>query len=127
MTSLLRSHIKEFPENTETLVLMSDVDEIPSSNTLALLRTCDFGSSLHLQLRNFLYRCVPTLPSPYLKEQHRRLALSGISAFRAGAQVSTYGPGAAFIATQKVVNVYLPIQAGIAAIASEPSRNTSSK
>ncbi|KAF8891741.1 glycosyltransferase family 17 protein [Infundibulicybe gibba] len=55
MTSLLRQHISTFPQGTETVVLMSDVDEIPYSHTLALLKACNFGESIHLQLKNFLY------------------------------------------------------------------------
>ncbi|PFH50880.1 glycosyltransferase family 17 protein [Amanita thiersii Skay4041] len=56
MTKLLRSHINS-PSNAQTqfLVLMSDVDEIPSRHTLDLLKACDFGSKIHLQLRNFVY------------------------------------------------------------------------
>lgn len=55
MTTLLRSHFRNLPPETRNLVLMSDVDEIPSSHTVALLKACDFGQSIHLQLRNFLY------------------------------------------------------------------------
>jgi len=55
MTELLRSHIRALPSDSQTLVLMSDIDEIPSSHTVALLKACDFGPSIHLQLRNFLY------------------------------------------------------------------------
>ncbi|KAF8633457.1 hypothetical protein AX17_004626 [Amanita inopinata Kibby_2008] len=56
MTALLRSHINQ-PSHaaTQFLVLMSDVDEIPSRHTLDLVKACDFGSKVHLQLRNFLY------------------------------------------------------------------------
>jgi beta-1,4-mannosyl-glycoprotein beta-1,4-N-acetylglucosaminyltransferase len=57
MTTLLRSHFRDLPQ-TKILVLMSDIDEIPSSHTMALLKACDFGQSIHLQLRNFLYRYV---------------------------------------------------------------------
>lgn len=48
----------EFLPETQSLVLMSDIDEIPSAHTVELLRVCDFGSSLHLQMRNYLYRLV---------------------------------------------------------------------
>lgn len=37
------------------LVLMSDVDELPRFTTMELLKTCDFGDTVHLQLQNFLY------------------------------------------------------------------------
>ncbi|KAJ7502915.1 glycosyltransferase family 17 protein [Mycena galericulata] len=55
MSKLLRSHMAEFLPDTQSLVIMSDVDEIPSAHTIELLRTCDFGQSIHLQLRNYLY------------------------------------------------------------------------
>jgi beta-1,4-mannosyl-glycoprotein beta-1,4-N-acetylglucosaminyltransferase len=38
------------------LVIMADVDEIPSAHTIRLLQSCDgFPSIMHLQLRNYLY------------------------------------------------------------------------
>ncbi|KAF9447192.1 glycosyltransferase family 17 protein [Macrolepiota fuliginosa MF-IS2] len=55
MSSLLRQHIKTFPSSTKSLVLMSDLDELPSRQTVQLLKACDFGNSIHLQLRNFMY------------------------------------------------------------------------
>ncbi|KAM6502489.1 glycosyltransferase family 17 protein [Amanita muscaria] len=56
MTSLLRTHITQpRHSNTRFLVIMSDLDEIPSQHTLRLLKACDFGSKIHLQLGNFLY------------------------------------------------------------------------
>ncbi|KAJ7594639.1 glycosyltransferase family 17 protein [Mycena floridula] len=55
MTQFLRSHIAELRPETQPLVLMSDVDEIPSAHSIKLLRACDFGSAVHLQLRNYLY------------------------------------------------------------------------
>ncbi|KAJ3574541.1 hypothetical protein NP233_g1700 [Leucocoprinus birnbaumii] len=55
MSTLLKEHMKAFPASTKSLVLMSDLDEIPSSHTVRLLKSCDFGDSIHLQLRNFLY------------------------------------------------------------------------
>ena len=58
MTKLLQSYARTLPETTQSFVIMSDVDEIPSRHTIALLRACDFGASIHLQLRNFLYRSV---------------------------------------------------------------------
>ncbi|XP_010550158.1 PREDICTED: uncharacterized protein LOC104821093 [Tarenaya hassleriana] len=40
----------------DDLLIMSDVDEIPSAHTINLLRWCDgFPPILHLQLRNYLY------------------------------------------------------------------------
>lgn len=40
----------------DDLLIMSDVDEIPSAHTINLLRWCDdIPSILHLQLRNYLY------------------------------------------------------------------------
>lgn len=38
------------------MILMADLDEIPASHTVRMLRSCDFGTSVHLQLRDFLYR-----------------------------------------------------------------------
>lgn len=56
MTILLEQHMKTLPTPMKYLVVMSDLDEIPSLQTIQLLKTCDFGDSIHLQLRNFLYR-----------------------------------------------------------------------
>lgn len=58
MTVLLRSHIAQSAPGREVIVHMSDVDEIPSSHTLSLLKACDFGSAIHLQLRDYIYRYV---------------------------------------------------------------------
>jgi beta-1,4-mannosyl-glycoprotein beta-1,4-N-acetylglucosaminyltransferase len=55
MTMLIRSHISSFPSGTQTMVLMSDLDEVPTRHTVDLLKNCDFGSSIHLQLRDYLY------------------------------------------------------------------------
>jgi beta-1,4-mannosyl-glycoprotein beta-1,4-N-acetylglucosaminyltransferase len=55
----------EFVPDTQSLVIMSDVDELPAAHTIELLRTCDFGQSIHLQLRNYVYRCVPFLVHCY--------------------------------------------------------------
>ncbi|KAF8739261.1 hypothetical protein AX14_010238 [Amanita brunnescens Koide BX004] len=56
MTQLLRAHMAQSGQaKSPFLVVMSDVDEIPSHHTLKLLKACDFGSKIHLQLRNFLY------------------------------------------------------------------------
>ncbi|KAF5322029.1 hypothetical protein D9619_001950 [Psilocybe cf. subviscida] len=55
MTVLIQSHISDFAAGTQTLVIMSDLDEIPSRHTVDLLKTCEFGKSIHLQLRDFLY------------------------------------------------------------------------
>lgn len=55
MTNLLKETMSKFPAGTQSLVFMSDMDEIPSENTVRLLKTCNFGKSIHLQLRNFMY------------------------------------------------------------------------
>ncbi|KAE9403729.1 glycosyltransferase family 17 protein [Gymnopus androsaceus JB14] len=55
MNTFLRSHITEFPPDTKTLVLMSDLDEIPFAHSIVLLKGCDFGDAIHLQMRNYLY------------------------------------------------------------------------
>lgn len=53
MNSLMRTR----SSNTRLppLVLFADVDEIPASYTLRLLRTCAFPAPIHLQLNRFLY------------------------------------------------------------------------
>jgi len=60
MTSLINHHQRSIVEdiNLAPLVIMSDLDEIPSRHTINLLKRCDFGNALHLQLRDYLYRCV---------------------------------------------------------------------
>jgi beta-1,4-mannosyl-glycoprotein beta-1,4-N-acetylglucosaminyltransferase len=55
MTNMLRAHIAELLPDTQTLVIMSDIDELPAAHTVQLLRMCDFGQSIHLQLRNYVY------------------------------------------------------------------------
>jgi beta-1,4-mannosyl-glycoprotein beta-1,4-N-acetylglucosaminyltransferase len=55
MTSMLHNHIRALPSGILSFVIMSDIDEIPSKHSIDLLKACDFGESLHLQLRNFLY------------------------------------------------------------------------
>ncbi|KAF9268684.1 glycosyltransferase family 17 protein [Marasmius fiardii PR-910] len=55
MSSFIKSHTTEFPPDTEALVIMSDVDEIPSEHSIRLLKLCDFGQAIHLQLRNYVY------------------------------------------------------------------------
>ncbi|KAL1660921.1 glycosyltransferase family 17 protein [Schizophyllum commune] len=55
MTRLIRGHLTEFPPHVRTLILMSDVDEIPSKHSVELLKACNFGDSVHLQMRNYVY------------------------------------------------------------------------
>ncbi|KAF9485950.1 glycosyltransferase family 17 protein [Pholiota conissans] len=55
MTGLIHSHIATLPANTQSLVMMSDLDEIPAHHTVDLLKNCDFGPSIHLQLRDYMY------------------------------------------------------------------------
>ncbi|KAF8161240.1 glycosyltransferase family 17 protein [Crassisporium funariophilum] len=55
MTMVIRNHISQISANTMSMVIMSDVDEIPARHTIDLLKHCDFGKSIHLQLRDFLY------------------------------------------------------------------------
>ncbi|PPQ93716.1 hypothetical protein CVT25_013056 [Psilocybe cyanescens] len=56
MTMLIRSHLSASNlQNTPNMIIMSDLDEIPARHTIDLLRSCDFGASVHLQLRDFLY------------------------------------------------------------------------
>ncbi|KAG6910570.1 hypothetical protein DXG01_009520 [Tephrocybe rancida] len=55
MTSLLQTHIQALPSGDPILIIMSDIDEIPSRHTVELLKACNYGERIHLQLRNFLY------------------------------------------------------------------------
>ncbi|KAG6900993.1 hypothetical protein C0995_002701, partial [Termitomyces sp. Mi166 len=55
MTAMLHAHMNSLPSGNPILVIMSDIDEIPSKHTIELLRACDYGEAIHLQLRNFLY------------------------------------------------------------------------
>ncbi|KAH0589119.1 hypothetical protein H2248_004887 [Termitomyces sp. 'cryptogamus'] len=55
MTAMLHAHMRTLPSDSPILVIMSDIDEIPSKHTIQLLRACDYGEAIHLQLRNFLY------------------------------------------------------------------------
>ena len=59
MTGLIRTHVATFSANTQTIVFMSDLDELPARHTVDLLKNCDFGPSIHLQLRDYLYRYAP--------------------------------------------------------------------
>ncbi|KAJ7287271.1 glycosyltransferase family 17 protein [Mycena rebaudengoi] len=43
-----------FP-NAQSLVMMTDIDELPAAHTVRLLKACDFGPAIHLQLRNYIY------------------------------------------------------------------------
>ncbi|KAI5121181.1 hypothetical protein M0805_005982 [Coniferiporia weirii] len=55
MTRHLRAYVESLPSTTQALVVMADIDEIPSQHTLALLKACDFGDAIHLLMRNYLY------------------------------------------------------------------------
>jgi len=51
MTNLLRKHVVD-----GDVIIMADVDEIPSRHTIALFRNCDgFPNDIHLGMRNYLY------------------------------------------------------------------------
>jgi beta-1,4-mannosyl-glycoprotein beta-1,4-N-acetylglucosaminyltransferase len=55
MTILLNQHGANSLDNT-TLVIMADVDELPSAQTIRLLKGCEgWGAKIHLLLRNFIY------------------------------------------------------------------------
>ncbi|KAF7428162.1 hypothetical protein PC9H_007383 [Pleurotus ostreatus] len=72
MSSLLKQQISQFPAQTETLVIMSDVDEIPSRHSISLLKACEFGRAIHLQLRNYLYSFEWYIgPSSWRASMHR--------------------------------------------------------
>ncbi|GAA5938196.1 hypothetical protein JCM3775_002913 [Rhodotorula graminis] len=62
MTDLLRSEYPADPHTPPPVLLLSDVDEVPSRKTAALVEACAFaapelgkGSALHLGMRSFLY------------------------------------------------------------------------
>lgn len=55
MSDRLATYIATLPPTAQALVIMSDIDEIPSEHTVSLLRACDFGSDIHLLMRNYLY------------------------------------------------------------------------
>jgi len=55
MTMMLQAQIPRLSPWSSPLVIMSDIDEIPSAHTIKLLKGCDYGKSIHLQLRNYLY------------------------------------------------------------------------
>ena len=52
----LREGMEAHPSDQPVpVMLFSDVDEIISRRTASLLQACDFGSPLHLGLRDYLY------------------------------------------------------------------------
>ncbi|GAA5968153.1 hypothetical protein JCM11641_003750 [Rhodosporidiobolus odoratus] len=54
MSSLLRDNFP--PEPTPApVMLFSDVDELPSRETVGLLKTCEFPEPLHLGMQSYLY------------------------------------------------------------------------
>lgn len=54
MSALLQSELAE-RQGPTPVMLFSDVDEIPSRRTAALLQACDFQAPLHLGMKSFLY------------------------------------------------------------------------
>jgi beta-1,4-mannosyl-glycoprotein beta-1,4-N-acetylglucosaminyltransferase len=55
MTTLIKSQIEATRPSTPPLVIMSDVDEIPSAHTVNLLRSCAAPLPMHLEMRMYLY------------------------------------------------------------------------
>lgn len=53
MSDLLQEAVSS--KSNDVLVLMSDVDEIPSRQAVELIKKCQAPDSIHLQLRNYLY------------------------------------------------------------------------
>ncbi|EEB96081.1 hypothetical protein MPER_04845, partial [Moniliophthora perniciosa FA553] len=43
MSSFLRGYTKTLPSDTTFIVIMSDLDELPSAHAIKLLRDCDFA------------------------------------------------------------------------------------
>ena len=60
MTMFLKQEMARLYPDSKHLVIMSDLDELPSSATIRLLKGCDFGEKIHLQLKNYLYRYAST-------------------------------------------------------------------
>lgn len=54
MTKLINSHMST-KNGSPPLVILADADEMPSGHTIRLLKTCQFPSPVHLQLRNYIY------------------------------------------------------------------------
>lgn len=124
MTLALKAAIAEHKPDIETLVLMSDVDEIPSAHTIQLARTCDFGPSMHLQLRDFIYRYVPSLTILSHRLITCSTALNGSLATRAGEQASISGCPTPTTDIPRAQRTSSLMQDGIAVTVSEPSLNT---
>lgn len=56
MSHHLQTYVQSsLPPSTTPLIIMSDIDEIPSRHTISLLAACDFGQRIHLRMRNYLY------------------------------------------------------------------------
>ena len=127
MTMLIRNHITRFSSNTKTMVVMSDIDEIPAHHSVNLLKNCDFGSSIHLQLRDYLYRFVQSLSHFLMKINGRSTALNGILVSLAGGRVQQSGIKTVITGIQRAGNAFLPMRVGTVAIASDPFPNTLSK
>lgn len=52
VNSFIHNDLKPHPTS---LLLMADVDEIPSHASLSLLKACDAPLPMHLQMRNYVY------------------------------------------------------------------------
>jgi beta-1,4-mannosyl-glycoprotein beta-1,4-N-acetylglucosaminyltransferase len=68
MTKLINEHIaadsSSYTDGNPALVIMADVDELPSAQTISLLKGCEgWGSVMHLSLRTFLYSYEWELPN----------------------------------------------------------------
>nr|GAT57789.1 glycosyltransferase family 17 protein [Mycena chlorophos] len=56
MTKFIRAHVVELPPSfPPPLVIMSNADEIPAAHTVELLRSCDFGDEIRLELRIYMF------------------------------------------------------------------------
>ncbi|GAA6012494.1 hypothetical protein JCM11491_004350 [Sporobolomyces phaffii] len=55
MTDVLKRHFPTEDEALPPVMVFSDLDEVPSFETVQLLKTCAFESPLHLGMRSFLY------------------------------------------------------------------------
>lgn len=134
MSILIRNHINGLSSNAKPnakiMVVMADLDEIPAHHTVSLLKNCDFGSSIHLQLRDYLYRFVQSILRFNIKVNMLNgfsIALNGTLVSLAGVRVQQSGIKTVITGIQRVENAFLPMRVGTVAIASDLFLNTSSK
>jgi hypothetical protein len=121
----LKQEMARLYPDSKHLVIMSDLDELPSSTTIRLLKGCDFGMKIHLQLKNYLYRYASTTALFTLTNSlGYHAALNGSLATTAGDLPCTSGDPiqSTVIRSRPMSSSLMP--AGTAATVSERSKNT---